>query len=140
MPRHLTQGNVAAGWVGLSPLDLVAVVPERLTAFGGGLTTNRWYVSSLSSSGLKLTQISEPGMRIVGITVRQLFLLTFCGYSTHKISALSRDLMLCTLWSRRPWNVKLVCHDPPWQLIAGTLFGAGPERRVDLPATRRLHQ
>ena len=57
-------------------------------------TDNRWYVSSVSSSGLKLTQISEPGLRMVGITVRQDFFETFCASSTHRMSAPSSDLML----------------------------------------------
>ena len=63
---------------------------------------NRLYVSSVSSSGLKLTQISEPGLRIVGIAVRQDFLETFWASATHRISAPCSDLMLCTLWSHRP--------------------------------------
>jgi hypothetical protein len=59
------------------------------TAPGGGFTTNRRYVSSVSSSGLKLIQISEPGLRIVGITVRQDFFETFWASSTQRTPILN---------------------------------------------------
>jgi len=54
----------------------------------GGLSerTEQAALSQLSS-GLKLTQISEPGLRIVGITVRQDFLETFWASSTHSTSS-----------------------------------------------------
>jgi hypothetical protein len=37
MPWNFTQGDVAAGWVRLGLLDLVAVVPEGLDAIGAFL-------------------------------------------------------------------------------------------------------
>ena len=37
MPRHLAQSDVAAGWVRLGLLDLIAVVPERLDAISAFL-------------------------------------------------------------------------------------------------------
>ena len=50
-------------------------------------------MSSVSSPGSKVTHISEPGLRIVAITVRQDFLETLWASPTHRISAPSMDLM-----------------------------------------------
>ena len=71
---------------------------------GDGVAMKRWYVSSVSMSGLSVIQISEPSARIVGISTSQLFLLTPWASSTHTIFTPSNDLIESTVWLCRPEN------------------------------------
>ena len=58
----------------------------------GGSTRTACTCRPYPARGLKVIQLSEPGLRIVGITVHQDFLETFWASSTHRISAPSSDL------------------------------------------------
>ena len=60
----------------------------------------RRVVGSSTVSGLNVTQISEPSLRMVGISVSQLVSETVCASSTQQKSTPSVDLMLCSFRSR----------------------------------------
>ena len=86
---------------------------DSLTTFapGCGLSTKRLYVSSVSRSGLKLTQISLLGLRMDGISVSHESFETLCASSTQTTSMPSTDLMFVTL-CLRPANTNSVPFGP----------------------------
>ena len=57
VPGNLAQGDVAAGWVGLGFLDLIAIVPERLDAVRAFLGIKEAHFIVVSSS------LSRPFVR-----------------------------------------------------------------------------
>ncbi|MCY1244680.1 hypothetical protein D9M72_577710 [compost metagenome] len=77
---------------------------STISASSGLFVMNRSYVSSVSSSGLNDSQISEPSLRIVGMSTDHDRLLTDWASSTQTMSQPSNDLIESTVWSDRPEN------------------------------------
>src|SRR5260370_28024225 len=69
-----------------------------ITASGGGLSTKRRWVSSVSRISFQLIQISLRGLRIVGMRVAQESLDTEAASSIHATSQASTDFILSTFF------------------------------------------
>src|SRR5260364_388076 len=83
--RRLRSSSSVCGKYGLSCQPTFCT-----TAFAGGFATKRCHVTSRSSSGLKLTQISEPCLRIVGNNVSTLLTDRLRFFDPTDIHALRR--------------------------------------------------
>src|SRR6185312_283965 len=81
-------------------------------ASAGNCRTNLIHVGSDSSSGLNVTQTSDPSLRIVGSNICQERSETTCASSTQQISNPSYDLSDSALWSERPVKANSVPSGP----------------------------
>ncbi|MNG25886.1 hypothetical protein D3C84_1108000 [compost metagenome] len=58
----------------------------------------------MSIAGFMVSQISEPSLRMVGISTSHDFLQTLCASSTHTMSTPSNDLIESMVWPCSPPN------------------------------------